>query len=209
MHADGDQSGRLEARLSSFGESRQDWPSIGDGRIQPKLRPAAGRASTASHRAPRQRRWWPGVAAVALAVLGVSLLSPTGRHQWALSLFRQPSRYTTLSFNEAWNLPTTVVRDQPIAVSFTVGNQEGHRAHYRYVLAQSDSGLRHVLNSSTETVASGKSWLIRAEIRPTCATSPCQIEVTLPGYPPTIDFWLTVEGGMTRHRSSKSRVRHS
>jgi hypothetical protein len=129
-----------------------------------------------------------------LAVLaaGASLLSPAGRHQWALSLFRQPARYTVLSFSHASALPSAARINEPIAVSFMVGNHEGHAVGYRYVLAASGGGRSHILGESTRTVAAGATWTVSTSVRPRCDISLCRIEVSLPGHPETIDFRVTI-----------------
>ena len=134
------------------------------------------------------RRWWPAVTAIAVLAVGASLLSPAGRHQWALSLFRQPARYTVLSFNRAWALPAAAVAGQPIPVSFTIGNHQGHPVDYRYVLRASSGGRSQVIGASARTVAAGAAWIVSTAVRPACPSSPCRIEVSLPGHRETIDF---------------------
>lgn len=145
------------------------------------------------------RRWWPVLVPLAVLAIGVSLLLPAGRHQWALSLFRQPMRYTALSFNKAWALPTTAVINEPIAISFTIGNQEGRAMDYRYGIIESAGGISHTLGESTRIVAAGATWIVSTVIRPTCATSPCRVEVWLPGHPETIDFLVTLRAGRKKH----------
>jgi hypothetical protein len=162
--------------------------------------PQLTQATLANRRGQKRRRWWPIVAPVTLLAVGASLLSPAARHQWALSLIRQPSHYTSLSFDEASALPSRALKGKPIAVSFTVSNQEGHSVHYRYVLTQSDSAASKILQSSARTVSSGANWNVHTTIKPTCATSPCQIKIALPGHPETIDFLLTVKAKSKRHR---------
>jgi hypothetical protein len=146
------------------------------------------------------------VTALALLAIGASLLSPSGRHQWALSLFRQPTPYTVLSFNQAAALPTTTAVNDPIRFSFTVGNHEGHAADYRYVLSASSgsasSGRTRILGSSARMVAAGATWTVSTAVRPTCAISPCRIEISLPGYPETIDFLVTLSPGVHFRREA-------
>lgn len=138
------------------------------------------------------RRWWPIVTPLAALVIGVSLLLPGVRHQWALSIFRQPSRYTALSFNKSWALPSVARRDKPIRVSFTVGNQEERSELYRYVLSESAGRFSRKISESRRTVASGGTWTVSAVVRPTCRRSPCRIEVSLPGHREVIDFLVTL-----------------
>ena len=144
----------------------------------------------------RMRRWWPIVMPLAVLAAGASLLSPAGRHQWALSLFRQPTRYTALFFNKSWALPATGVRGEPITISFTIGNQEGHLVRYKYIVSET-GGRSHrtlrTLKTSARTVANNRELSISAVIRPTCATSRCLIQIALPGHPETVDFLMTLD----------------
>ena len=130
-----------------------------------------------------------------LAVLAIvfSLISPAGRHQWALSLFRQPTPTTTLFFNKAWALPSTAVARAPLSVSFTIGNDEGHAVNYRYVLSVSGGEHSRVLEESARVVDAGQTWTVYAVIRPVCDTSRCRVEVSLPGHPETIDFLVALK----------------
>jgi len=152
------------------------------------LRHRRKRPSWPLRRETGRRRWWPALTALAIMAVGVSLVLPAGRHQWALSLFRQPTRYTALSFNQAQDLPATTIMGKAIRISFSVGNQEGHAVGYRYVLSASGGGSSLVLGESARTVAAGATWKVSAVVRPTCDGSPCRIEVTLPGHPEEIDF---------------------
>jgi len=144
---------------------------------------------------PRSVRWWPFLVPVAAIAIGVSLLVPAGRHQWALSLFRQPTPYTVLSFDKASSLPSTAALNRPLPISFTIGNDEGRATYYRYILTQSADGISEKLGGSSRLVAKGKSWTVSTVIRPSCAGSPCKIEVSLPGHPETIDFLVTLTTG--------------
>jgi hypothetical protein len=132
---------------------------------------------------------------MAVAAIGLSLLVPAGRHQWAVSLFRQPAHYTALSFNRAWSLPSAVTINEPVTFSFTVGNQEGRDTDYRYVISESAAGLTQKLKGASSVVPSGKTWTVSTVITPSCIVSPCKIEVSLPGHPETIDFLVTLNTG--------------
>jgi hypothetical protein len=147
------------------------------------------------------RRWWPVLLPLALLVIGASVYLPAGRHQWALSLFRQPTPYTVLAFNRVTALPTQAVINHPMTVSFGISNREGRTMNYRYVLTQSPSKTASVLRQSTETVAAGATWNVSATIRPSCQTSPCRIQVSLPGHPEIIDFLVRL--GPARPRQGR------
>jgi hypothetical protein len=163
--------------------------------------PGSGRAGRSGRdHEPGARRWWPILAPLAALAAGVSLLSPAGRHDWALALFRQPTRYSVLSFNHAAALPATAAIGEPIAVSFTVGNEEGHAADYRYVISAAGGRSSRILGQSARTVAAGATWTVTTAIRPACGTARCRIEVSLPGYPETIDFLVALRApGSGRH----------
>lgn len=141
------------------------------------------------------RRWWKFLVPLTVFAAVVSLLIPAGRHQWAVSLFRQPAHYTVLFFNSASSLPSSARFNQPVAFSFTIGNREGQDTNYRYVINESAAGLTQKLAGSNSVVRDGKTWTVSTAIRPSCITSPCEIEVSLPGHPETIDFLLTLKTG--------------
>ena len=146
-------------------------------------------------------RWWrPTFAVLAALAIGVSLLLPSGRHQWALSLFREPTRYTALSFSQAWTLPSSAVIDEPLAVSFTVSNHQGRGLRYHYIISAS-GGTDRVLAEATKTVAAGATWKVSAMVRPKCSSSPCRIEVSLPGHPESIDFWVKIKKARGRRHA--------
>jgi uncharacterized membrane protein len=125
---------------------------------------------------------------VALVLITASVYLPSGRHQWALSLIRQPTPYTVLAFRQATSLPAQTVINQPVTVSFAVGNREGRAETYRYVLTESPAQTGRALGQAAKRVAAGATWNVTAAIRPSCPSSPCRIQVSLPGHPEKIDF---------------------
>ncbi len=139
-------------------------------------------------------RWWPLVAAVAAVAVAVSLLFPAGRHQWALSLFRQPTRYTALSFRYAWLLPASGINGKTYPLFFTIRNQEGRSVNYRYIIRETDQlGLSQTLGKDHKTIQSGGAWLVDTKVTPTCGVSPCRVQVILPGYPERIFFLISLK----------------
>jgi hypothetical protein len=138
------------------------------------------------------RRWWPVLVPVVLLTIAASICLPSGRHQWALSLVRQPTPYTTLAFDHPADLPATAVVNRPIGVSFSISNREGRALTYEYVLTQNSSRAVTVLRRSARTVAVNGSWNIMTTIRPSCSSSPCRIQVSLPGHPEKIDFLVSL-----------------
>jgi len=157
---------------------------------------AEARATDGTGRRPKSRasRWWLAATVLTAVAAGISLLTPVGRHQWALSLFRQPTPYTVLSFTKPTALPATAVRNRPLRFSFTVGNHEGRAEDYRYVLSASSGRGSRVLGISARTVTAGAAWTVSAAVRPACRASPCRIQVSLPGHRETIDFLVSLAG---------------
>jgi len=132
------------------------------------------------------------LAPLAFMAIAVSLILPAGRHQWALSLFRQPTYYTSLSFDRAWALPDAATRGAHLTFSFSVGNHEGRPVTYRYLISEGPAGQRHTVGQSTKTVAPGAIWSVSTTVRAACTGTPCRVQVALPGHPEIIDFLVTL-----------------
>jgi glycosyltransferase involved in cell wall biosynthesis len=147
---------------------------------------------------PGRVRWcWRVLAGAAGLAAAISLLVPAGRHQWALSLLRQPTHYTVLFFDRAAVSPARITAGQPVHIGFTVGNHEGRTMRYRYVISSYPAGggrRPRLLAESAKLVPLGSSWSVSATVRPRCGSVPCRIQVSLPGHPETIDFLLTPAG---------------
>lgn len=156
-------------------------PGTGTGGTAPRDRQDEGR---------RPRRWWPVVTPIAVLGIVVSLLLPGGRHQWALSLFRQRTPYTALAFSDASRLPSRVSGNEPVKFGFSIANQEGQPVDYQYVVSVIKGGHSHILGDATQIVAAGATWTVAASVKPACGSSQCTIEVSLPGHPEAIDFIL-------------------
>lgn len=159
------------------------------------------RDSTAQlpERKPPKWRWWSALA-IALTVLTVtSALSPVLRHQWALSLTRQPTPYTVLAFKQASALPTTAIRGKEIKVSFIINNEEGHPVRYRYVLASGSNRKLTSLSTSDKTVSAGTAWVVTESVVPKCAKAACKIQISLPSQQEKIDFLVTLRHLHLRH----------
>jgi hypothetical protein len=154
-----------------------------------------------------ERRWWPVLGAIAAIALVVSLLLPGSRHQWALSIFRQPARYTTLAFNDAGDLPATAITDSPVPISFTLANQQGRTLTYTYVVRQSDPpplNITQTMATASRTLGPGRTWTVSIDVRPTCGLSPCRIQVSVPGHPEKIDFLVILKAAVHKRHASKS-----
>jgi hypothetical protein len=138
------------------------------------------------------RRWWP-VGALVIFVLAVTLALPGVRHQWALSFVRQPTHFTALSFEGASNLPATIAPGAPVRLTFNVANNEGRSVAYPYVVTSTDARAGAVvLHSATITVPSGSARSSTVSVVPACTSSPCRVQVTLPGHGESINVLLHV-----------------
>ena len=148
------------------------------------------------------------IAAIALAV---SLVLPASRHQWVLSIFRQPARYTALSFSDAWELPSTAISGSRIPVSFTIGNQEGRTLTYQYVVSESDpANFSQTMATATRTLEPGRTWTVSLDVKATCSlVPPCRIEVSVAGHPERIDLLVTLKPAAHRHHAGNSSHRAS
>jgi hypothetical protein len=156
--------------------------------------------------------------AIAAIAVAISLVLPASRHQWALSIFRQPARYTSLSFNDAWELPTTAVSGSRIPVSFSIGNQEGRTLTYTYVVSESDpASFSQTMATAARTLESGRTWTVSIDVKATCSlVPPCRIEVAVPGHPERIDLLVTLKpavpkrhAGTSSHRASRRHARRT
>ena len=160
----------------------------------------------ALHRRTSSQHRWPTVVAVTAVLVAISLLLPGGRHQWAVSLFRQPTRYTVLAFSDPASLPDRARLGESLTVAFTISNYEGRAVTYRYILSEGNGGAHKVLGASVRSVGAGRTAAVVTTVRPSCRTSPCRIEVSLPGHPEIIDFLVSL---VTQRLSSVRRGRHS
>jgi hypothetical protein len=123
-----------------------------------------------------------------------------------VSLFRQPTRYTVLAFSDPANLPDRARLDESLTVAFTISNYEGRAVTYRYVLSEDSRDAHKVLGASARSVAAGRTAAVVTAVRPSCRTSPCRIEVSLPGHAETIGFLVSL---VTQRPSSVRRGGHS
>jgi hypothetical protein len=143
------------------------------------------------------------IAAIALAV---SLVLPASRHQWQLSVFLQPARYTALSFKDASELPSTAISGSRIPVSFTIGNQEGRTLTYKYVVSESDpANFSQTMATAARTLGPGHTWTVALDVKATCSlVPPCRIDVAVAGHPEHIDLLVTLQPAVHKHHARKS-----
>jgi hypothetical protein len=137
---------------------------------------------------PPGRRWWPAGLCIAIVLIGLSLVVPAGRHQWALAIVRQPTPYTALAFQDPASVPTALQPDGSLAVSFTITNNEGRQLRYAFVVTStSGSQIPTVLQRGTVQVPGGARGAVAVSVKPVCHGSPCTVAISLPGHPETID----------------------
>jgi hypothetical protein len=128
-----------------------------------------------------------------IGFVAVSLLAPGGRHQWALAIVRQPTRYTVLSFQDAADLPDQLGAGGNVDLSFAVTNDEGRPLRYEYVVT-SASGPQDavVLLRATTAIPAGGRRSVALSVHPVCSASPCTVAIALPGHPEIIDALINI-----------------
>jgi len=171
------------------------WRTEEPGRLPPGLRDMGfGEAPRAARHDPPRWGWWLwGVGAVTVLLVLATLVSPRVRHEWALSLGRQPTPSTQLGFSDAAALPATAVRGKAIPISFAITNDEGKEMSYQYVVASGSGTTLSSLKAASKTVAAGASWDVNLTVVPKCAATSCHIQVTLPRQNESIDFRFTYQ----------------
>lgn len=144
-------------------------------------------------------RWWPVLTPLLMLGLAASLISPFGRHEWELSLIRQPTRYTVLAFNRSWALPRTIINGRPVSVSFDVSNDEGRPTTYRFLITEDSVSGSKVLKTSSKLVRPGQTWTVAEQLVTSCGGPSCRIEVSLSGLRQSIDFLASVAARRDSH----------
>jgi hypothetical protein len=148
-------------------------------------------AQVSRYEPPRWDFWLLGAGLLAIALAAASFLSPWVRHEWTLSLQRQPTPYTQLGFTNAASLPVTGVRGKGIPVSFIITNDEGRQVSYRYVVASGSGTKLTAISSGTTVLAAGHSWGVDIVVVPQCAAASCRVQISLPEQNESLDFMLT------------------
>ena len=148
-------------------------------------------AQVSRHDPPRWDIWLLGTGLLAIALAAASFLSPWVRHEWSLSLQRQPTPNTGLGFTNVASLPATGVPGKGIPVSFTITNDEGRQVSYRYVVASGSGTTLTTISSGTTDIAAGQSLGVRIVVVPKCAAASCLVQVSLPDQNESIYLRLT------------------
>ena len=95
-----------------------------------------------------------GLAVLLLAAALAAAFPRELKHQWELSVVRQPTPYTQLYFTAPASIPSSLVAGQKNTFDFTIENDEGRAYRYTYVVTLQDSRARQV-SKETVTVNSG------------------------------------------------------
>ena len=140
---------------------------------------------------PRWDFWLLGTGLLAIALAAASFLSPWVRHEWSLSVQRQPILSTQLAFTNAASQPATGVPGKGVPVSFTITNDEGRQVSYRYVVASGSGTKLTAISSGTTVVAAGQSSGVDLVVVPKCAAASCRVQISLPEQNESIYFMLT------------------
>lgn len=138
---------------------------------------------------PKRPAWQFAVAAVVMLIAIGSLLAicfPTQfKHQLDISVFRQPTPYTQLFFSDATTLPKKLEVGHPNKFSFTVINDQGHAATYRYTVTITGAKLQKVASQGSFTLRDSQSITRTVTVVPTVKKTQYLIKVALSG---TVDF---------------------
>jgi len=148
-------------------------------------------AQASRYEPPRWDFWLLGSGLLAIVIAAASFMSPWVRHEWTLSVQRQPTPYTQLSFINPAGLPSTGVRGAGIPVPFVITNDEGRQVSYRYVVSSGSGTTLTALSSGTKVLAAKAAWSFNVFVVPKCTAASCRIQVSLPEQNESIDFILT------------------
>jgi hypothetical protein len=148
-------------------------------------------AQVSRYQSPRWDFWLLGTGLLAIALAVASFLSPWVRHEWSLSVQRQPAPYTQLGFTNTASLPATGVAGKGIPVSFNITNDEGRQVSYRYVVESGSGTTLTTISSGTTVIDAGQSSGVHLVVVPKCAAASCRVQVSLPEQNESIDFMLT------------------
>jgi hypothetical protein len=131
------------------------------------------------------------------AIVVVSVVLPVGRHQWAESLIRQPTPYSTLAFADPTGLPKSIVSGEPVEFTFTIGNEEVRDQVYHYVAKSTPTKITAYggyFAVGSVAVPVGGSRRVTVSADPECTASPCTLSVILTGHAESIDFNVRLIG---------------
>jgi hypothetical protein len=132
--------------------------------------------------------------AAVLAVVGLTAFawrSPAVRRQISLSVTRQPTPFTELSFMDHTNLPAFLSTSYTNEFAFTIGNHEGKAVSYPYVVTAKSSHGTTALATGTVNVDSGRSVRVPVSFLAPEPATQYVITVQLSGRPQLLHFAAT------------------
>ena len=143
--------------------------------------------------APKKPVWQFVVAAVLVLIGIVGLLAiifpAQFKHQLDISVFRQPTPYTQLFFGDPTTLPKKLEVGHANKFSFTVINDQGHAATYRYVVTITGAKLQKVASQGSFTLGDSQSITRAVAVVPTARKTQYLVTVTLSGTADFIQFY--------------------
>jgi hypothetical protein len=147
------------------------------------------RTPTPLPESPKRPAWQFAVAAV-LTLIGIAgllaIFFPVQfNHQLDISVFRQPTPYTQLFFSDPTTLPKKLEVGHANKFSFTVVNDQGHPATYRYIVTITGAKLQKVASQGSFTLGDSQSITRTVAVVPTARKTQYLVKVMLSG---TVDF---------------------
>lgn len=149
-------------------------------------------AGNESRRWDRRRRAGITVGLAVLLLLLVAIAAAFPRqlkHQWELSVVRQPTPYTQLYFTAPASIPSVLAAGQQNTFDFTIENDEGRAYRYTYVVTLQDSRARQQVSKETVMVNSGERVTRAVTVDPTDKESRYLVSVTIPTLNQSIQFY--------------------
>ncbi len=131
-----------------------------------------------------------GLAVLLLLVVAIVAAFPRQiKHQWELSVVRQPTPYTQLYFTAPASIPRVLAVGQQNTFDFTIENDEGRASRYTYVVTLEDSRARQQVSKETVMVNSGERVTRAVTVDPTDKASRYLVSVTIPTLNQSIQFY--------------------
>lgn len=137
---------------------------------------------------------WSIAAATVLILIGIvgiwAICFPAQfRQQLDVSVFRQPTPYTQLFFSKPTALPQALELNQANRFSFTVINNQGRPATYRYTVTISDTKQQQVSGAGSFTIGDSQRITRTVAVVPTARQTRYLVKVALSGTTDFIQFY--------------------
>jgi hypothetical protein len=143
---------------------------------------------------PPKKPAWQFVVAAVLMLIGIvgllAIIFPTQfKHQLDISVFRQPTPYTQLFFSDPTTLSKKLEVGHANKFSFTVVNDQGHPATYRYIVTITGAKLQKVASQGSFALGDSQSITRTVEVVPIARKTQYLVKVTLSGTVEFIQFY--------------------